>query len=121
MEIDFEYIMDSHTPMYYKAMMLCQYADGIIFGKLIGRMKDDYQGLRKSDIIFINYRKELFNYQVTVSKFIDDYCELTSIDYKAFKEVDQLIKFVRSIQKHMCEEQYILENRVFGAPEIFKS
>ena len=121
MVIDIEYIMNSHTPQYYKAMMLCHYADDTIFGKLIGIMKEDYHGLRKSDIVFINYRKELFNYQITVSKFNEDYCELTAIDYKAFKEVDQLNDFVRSFQKHMCEEQYILENRVFGAPEIFKS
>jgi hypothetical protein len=121
MKIDFEYVMGSKTPMYYKAMMLCQYADGEIFGKLIGKMKEDYQGLRKSDIVFISYRKELFNYQVTVSKFNDDYCKLIPIDYKTFKEVDQLIEFVRSFRGHIHEEQFILENRILGTPEIFKS
>jgi len=101
--------MNGNFPLYYQALMVSDYVDGSIKGKLIGRMKDDYIGIKKQDLIYIAYRKELFNYLVSVFKFDEFYGELTPIELKTFKDVNELIDYVRSIQSHVSEEVYLLE------------
>lgn len=117
--IDIDNLMNGNFPMYYKALLISDYADETTNGKLIGRLKVDFISIKNHGLIYITYRKELFNFIVNVFKFDDHHIELTPIESRTFKDINDVTKYVRSIQTHMSKEVYIHETHLIEMPEVF--
>ena len=117
--LDMDDLLNENIPVFSKAMMVDHYANENIFGKLIGKLKEDYQSLKKSDLFYLTYRKEMFHYQVTISHFDDVHGELTPVEYKIFKNADQLKTYIRNIQEHMGEPSHSFESRPSDMIKIF--
>ena len=117
--IDIGNLMNENLPTYYKALLISGYADETTNGKLIGRLKEDFNSIKNHELIYITYRKELFNFVVNVFKFDDHHVELTPIESRTFKDINDATKYVRSIQTHMSKEVYIHETHPIEIPEVF--
>ena len=111
-------LLNENIPAFSKAMMVDHYVNENVFGKLMGKLKEDYQSLKKSDLFYLAYRKEMFHYQVTISHY-DAHGELTPVEYKIFKTADQLKMYVRNIQEHMGEPSHSFESRPSDMIKIF--
>ena len=112
-------LMNGNFPTYYKALLISEYEDEITNGKLIGRLKEDFKSMKSHELIYITYRKELFNFIVNVFKFNEHYVELTPIESRTFKDINDVTKYVRSIHSHMSKEVYIHETHPIEMPEVF--
>ena len=117
--IDIDNLMNGNFPTYYKALLISEYEDEITNGKLIGGLKEDFKSIKNHGLIYITYRKELFNFIVNVFKFDDHHIELTPIEMRTFKDINDVTKYVRSIQTHMSKEVYIHETHLIKMPEVF--
>ncbi|MFA6375332.1 MAG: hypothetical protein WCY04_03800 [Bacilli bacterium] len=117
--IDIDSLMNGNLPTYYKAMLISDYTHETTNGKLIGRLKEDFKSMKNHELIYITYRKELFNFIVNVLKFDDYHVELTPIESRTFKDINDVTKYVRSIQTHMSREVYIHETHPVKMPEVF--
>lgn len=117
--IDIDNLMNGNFPTYYKALLISDYTDETTNGKLIGRLKEDFKSMKNHELIYITYRKELFNFIVNVLKFDDYHVELTPIESRTFKDINDVTKYVRSIQIHLSKEVYIHEIHPIEMPEVF--
>lgn len=117
--IEIDNLMNGNFPTNYKALLISDYADETTNGKLIGRLKEDFKSMKNHELIYITYRKALFNFIVNVFKFDDHHVELTPIESRAFKDINDVTNYVRSIQTHMSNEVYIHETHPIEMPEVF--
>jgi len=118
---DIDYLKDKNIKSFAKAVMVDHHANENIFGKLIGKLKKDYHSLKKSDLFFLSYRKEMYHFHVIISHFDNVSAELTPVEYKIFKNANQLKKYIKNIQEHMGEPSHSFERRTFDMPEIFNN
>ena len=83
------------------------------------KLKENSKDYQQSEIIYITYRKELFNYFVMIFHFDDVEIILTSIKIKVFKAWDQMKDYVRSIQVHIYDNSYQIERKLAGVLDAF--
>ena len=117
--IDENNLLNEKIPLYHRAMMSDHYSNEFIFGKLIGRLKENYKNFHKSEILYITYRKEMFNYLVTVSHFDERKIVLTPIEYNTFKDWEQMKDYVRSIQVFIDGNSYQMERKPTEHSDVF--
>lgn len=112
-------MLNENIPLYHRAMISDCSSNEYIFGKLIGKLKENFKGYQQSEIIYITYRKEMFNYLVTIFHFDDVKITLTPIEIKVFKAWDQMKDYVRSIQIHIDDNSYQIERKLAGVSDAF--
>lgn len=119
--VDIDDLMNENITSFSKVIMVDHYANENIFGKLIGKLKKDYLSLKKSDLFYLTYRKEMYHFHVTISHFDDVSTHLTPVEYKIFKNANQLKTYIKNIQEHMGEPSHSFERRTSNMPEIFNN
>jgi hypothetical protein len=119
MNFDLNDLLNENIPLYHRAMISDCSSNKYIFGKLIGKLKENFKDYQQSEIIYITYRKEMFNYLVTIFHFDDVKITLTPIEIKVFKAWDQMKDYVRSIQVHIDDNSYQIERKLAGVSEAF--
>lgn len=117
--LDMDDILNENIPMVHRAMMVDHYANDFIFGKLIGKLKEEFKGFTKSDLIYITYRKEMYNYHVMVSYFDEVRVKMTSIEYRIFDNANEMKEYIGSVQAHIDDKSCHIERRTSDIPEMF--
>lgn len=119
MKFDMNDLLNENIPLYQRAMVTDCYSNDYILGKLIGKLKENFKEYKKSEIIYITYRKEMFNYLVTMFHFDDVKIKLTPIEIKGFKSWNQMKDYVRSIQAHIDDSSYQMERKQAEVSDAF--
>lgn len=119
MKFDLNELLNENIPLYQRAMISDFSSNEYIFGKLIGKLKENFKDYQQSEIIYITYRKEMFNYLVTIFYFDDVKITLTPIEIKVFKIWDEMKDYVRSIQVHIDDNSYQIEIKHAGVSDAF--
>jgi len=88
MKFDLNDLFNENIPLYHRTMISDCSSNEYIFGKLIGKLKENFKDYQQSEIIYITYRKEMFNYLVMIYHFDDVEITLTPIEIKVFKAWD---------------------------------
>jgi len=119
MKFDMNDLLNENIPLYQRAMITDCYSNDYIFGKLIGKLKENFKEYQQTEIIYITYRKEMFNYLVTIFHFDDARIKLTPIEVKVFKEWEQMKDYIRSIQAYIDDNSYQMERKQAGVSDAF--
>jgi hypothetical protein len=119
MKFNLNDLLNENIPLYQRAMISDCYSNDYIFGKLIGKLKENFKDYQQSEIIYVIYRKEMFNYLVTIFHFDDVKVKLTPIEVKIFKEWEQMKDYVRCIQVHIGDDSYQMERKQAGVSDVF--
>jgi len=119
MKFNLNDLLNENIPLYQRAMISDCYSNDYIFGKLIGKLKENFKDYQQSEIIYVIYRKEMFNYLVTIFHFDDVKIKLTPTEIKVFKEWNQMKDYVRSIQAHINDSSYQMERKQVGVSDAF--
>lgn len=119
MKFDLNDLFNENIPLYHRTMISDCSSNEYIFGKLIGKLKENFKDYQQSEIIYITYRKEMFNYLVMIYHFDDVGITLTPIEIKVFKAWDQMKDYIRSIQVHIDDNSYQIERKHAGVSDAF--
>lgn len=104
-------LLNDNEPLIKKAMLI---EDNASYGRLLGTLKTDYLYLVKGNIIYIQYTRELLQYMLVISTYINRPNKLEPVITKSFKSIKDLKKYLSNIiklidkdmiVKELCEEE----------------